>query len=108
MAITEMTNQEGLSEMGRRLREYRLGQDLTAELLATQAGLSVTTVLNAERGKNPSLETVVKILRNLGRLEKLNAFLPEPTISPMGLLNRGTPKPRQRASGSYGAGEDNG
>jgi transcriptional regulator with XRE-family HTH domain len=108
MAITEMTNQEILSEMGRRLREYRLGQDLTAESLATRAGLSVTTILNAERGKNPTLETVVKILRNLGRLENLNAFLPEPTISPMELLRRGTPKMRQRASGSYGADEDNG
>ena len=108
MAITEMTNQEVLSEMGRRLREYRLGQDLTAESLATRAGLSVTTILNAEKGKNPTLETVVKILRNLGRLENLNAFLPEPTISPMELLKRGTPKMRQRASGSHGADEDNG
>ena len=107
MAIMEMTNQEVLSEMGRRLREYRLGQDLTAELLATQAGLSVTTVLNAERGRNPTLETMIKILRKLGRLENLNAFLPEPTISPMELLNRGTPQPRQRASGSHGAGEEN-
>ena len=103
MSITEMTNREVLAELGRRLREYRLGRDLTAEVLAERAGLSVTTVLNTERGKNPTLETVVKILRILGRLENLDAFLPSPTISPMDLLRRGTPKRRQRASGSHGA-----
>ncbi len=111
MAVAEMTDHEILAELGRRIREYRLGMDLAAEVVAERAGLSVTTVLNAERGKNPTLETVIKILRILGRLDNLDAFLPPPTISPMGLLRRGTVKTRQRASGSHGAmreGEEDG
>ena len=98
LSVNEMTDQEVLDEMGRRLREYRLARDLTAEALADRAGLSITTVLNAENGRNPKLETVIRILRMLGRLENLNAFLPEPRVSPMELLRRGTPKKRQRAS----------
>ena len=111
MSFTESTDREILAELGRRLREFRLGMDLTADLLAERAGLSVTTVLNAERGRNPTLETVVKILRILGRLDNLEAFLPAPGISPMDLLRRGTRKRRRRASGSHGtrgAGQDNG
>ena len=107
LSITEMTDQEVLHEMGRRIREYRLARNLTAEALADRTGLSIGTVLNAEKGRNPKLETVVRILRVLGRLENLNAFLPEPTVSPMDLLKRGSRKKRQRASsGRKGPGEN--
>ncbi len=84
------------------MREHRLALNLTAETAAERAGLSVTTVLNAEKGKNPTLETVVRLLRVLGRLDTLDGFLTSPTLSPMDLLRRGTRKKRQRASGGHG------
>ena len=102
LTITENTDQEVLQELGRRLREHRLTRNLTAETVAERAGLSVTTVLNAEKGKNPTLETVVRLLRVLGRLDTLDGFLGSPTLSPMDLLMRGNRRRRQRASGGHG------
>ena len=37
----------------------------------------------AERGDNPTLLTLLRMLRVYGRLPALEAFLPEPEISPM-------------------------
>ena len=75
-----------LKEIGRRLRGYRLQRNLTAEHVATRAGIQLRTLLSAERGANPRLGTLIKILRALDRLEALEAFLPEPGLSPMALL----------------------
>ena len=84
-------------EVGRRLQAYRLQQNLTVAEVSSRAGLNRNTVLNAEHGANPRLETVIKLLRVLGRLDALDALLPPPAVSPLQLLQfRG--KPRRRAS----------
>jgi len=83
--------------MGGRLLAYRLQLNLTVEEVATKAGLNRNTVLNAERGANPRLVTLIRLLRALDRLDALDAFLPPPRISPLALLaSQG--KPRRRAS----------
>lgn len=95
--FTEKTDKEILAEVGQRLRAYRVRMNLSAESVAQRAELSTTTVINAEAGRNPTLGTVVRILRVLGRLEALDSFLPEPMVSPMALLKRGSRTPRKRA-----------
>lgn len=93
-----MTNAQILAELGRRLRRYRLDRRGEAsEVAAERAGLSRATVEKAERGGNPTLETLVRLLRAYGRLEALDVFLPEPTVSPMEVLRRGRGRRRQRA-----------
>lgn len=90
---------EILAELGRRLQHYRLQQNRTVEELAAAAGVSARTVRRAEAGENPTLESIVRILRALGRLDALDAFLPMPLVSPLQLAAmRG--RQRQRASGS--------
>jgi transcriptional regulator with XRE-family HTH domain len=96
MAIANKTHIEILQEIGNRLRAYRLQRNLSQEDLAVQAGVNRTTVRDVERGKDSQLSTLAKILRALGRLEALDAFLPVPSVSPIQLMkSRG--KPRQRA-----------
>ena len=85
---------EILAELGERLKQCRLEQNLPLHAVAKMARLSRTTIVNAENGANPGMETFVRILRVLGRLEALEAFLPSPT--PEQLANRPR-KPRQRA-----------
>lgn len=92
---------EILQELGHRLRGYRLQQNLTQEDVATRAQLSRTTVANAEQGRDPRLSTLVRMLRVLGRLEALDAFLPPVTVSPLSLLETAG-RPRQRARGRSG------
>lgn len=89
-------DREILEEIGRRLREYRLQQNVAQAEIAERAELSPTTVKNAERGRDPRLSTLIRILRVLGRLEALDAFLPPPRVSPLAVL-RTAGKPRERA-----------
>lgn len=64
------------------------------------------TVARAERGHRPTLETVIRILRALNRVESLDAFLPPPLISPLELASlsgrerkrAGTPRKRRSHS----------
>ena len=88
-----------LAELGARVRAYRLQQNLTLAELARQAGVTPLTLQKLERGSNFTMETLVRLLRALGRLEQLDAFLPEPALSPLALLQQQQARQvRQRAS----------
>ena len=105
--FNQQTDPEISREVGRRLQTYRLQQNLTVADVSRRAGLNRNTVLNAEHGANPRLETLVKLLRVLGRLDALEAFLPPPTVSPLQLLqHRG--RARRRASRPRKSGKDRG
>lgn len=97
MILSQMTDTEIQRELGRRLREYRLQQNLAVEDLARLAGVSKTTLAKMERGMDFRLSSLLRILRALGRLDALDAFLPPPAISPMDLLRRRGRGPRRRA-----------
>jgi len=96
MAIASKTDDEILQELGTRLRAYRLQMNLSQGELAVRAGINRTTIRDAELGKDFQLSTMVKLLRGLGRLGDLDAFLPAPSVSPIQLMKR-QGKPRQRA-----------
>ncbi|MGH7718999.1 MAG: helix-turn-helix domain-containing protein [Gemmatimonadaceae bacterium] len=90
------TTDEILHEIGRRLQRYRLQQNRTLAEVAAEAGIGYRTAWRAEAGQHPTLATLVKILRALGRLDALDAMLPVPLASPLQLANlRG--RERQRA-----------
>ena len=96
MVIVSKTDCEILKELGGRLRSYRLQMNVTQAELATRAGVSRTTIRDAELGRDSQLSTLVKLLRALGRLGDLDAFLPAPSVSPIQLMKR-QGKPRRRA-----------
>lgn len=52
MVIAIKTDSEILTELGGRLRSYRLQMNLTQTELATRAGVSRTTIRDAELGKD--------------------------------------------------------
>ena len=67
---------------------------IDAAAAAERAGLSRNTLYRAEQGENPTLQTVIRLLRTYGRLPALGAFVPPVEISPMSRLRR-----RKGASG---------
>lgn len=75
MVIASKTDSEILKELGGRLRSYRLQMNLTQAELATRAGVSRTTIRDAELGKDSQLPTLVKFLRALGRLDNLGKLM---------------------------------
>lgn len=96
ISATSTTN-EVLHEIGARLQALRLQQNMTAKQLAQLAGVSLGTVNRAESGANVSLETMIRLLRAVNRLDALEDFLAIPLVSPLQLVAmRG--RERQRAS----------
>ena len=98
MKISEsQTTDEILIELGDRLRRYRLQQNRTVDEMSADAGVGFSTARRAESGANPTLETLVKLLRALGRLDALESFLPTPVVSPIQMAAL-SGRRRQRAS----------
>jgi transcriptional regulator with XRE-family HTH domain len=85
-----------MQHLGARLRALREARALTTVDAGAQTGLARRTIYRAEQGQNPTLLTIVRLLRLYGRLDALAAFLPEPELSPMRLLEA----QRQRRKGA--------
>lgn len=102
-----LTTDEILREIGERLRGYRLQQNRTLEDVAASAGVGLRTAGRAEAGERPTLATLVKLLRALGRLDALEAFLPEPLVSPIEMAKL-SGKVRERAGRRRRSGDDRG
>ena len=94
---THMTDTAALAEIGERLAQYRLGRNLTQAELAKEAGVSKRTVLRLEAGESTQLTNLIRIIRALGLLGNLDAFVPPPVSSPVEEL-RMQGKKRKRAS----------
>jgi len=107
MKITGSSDTAIQADLGQRLRRVRLNLNLTRAALAANIGLSVDTVRNAETGQNVSLETLIRLLRGLGRLSDLDLLLETDVPSPV-LLAKRLGKVRQRASGSHKKNEPDG
>ena len=80
------TDREVLETVGERLQALRRARGLTQGEAAERAGLSRNTLHRAERGENPTLLTVVRLLRVYGRLAAMEGFIPPLEISPMARL----------------------
>ena len=98
MDFYNMSDEAILAEIGRRLRRGRLNNNLTRASLAEQIDLSQDTIRNAENGRNVSMESLIRILRGLHRLEQLNELAVDRGPSPIELAKR-RGQMRQRASG---------
>ena len=94
--MQSMSEQAILGEIGARLRRERLNQNLTQAVIAERAGVRQPTIPAVERGDDFTMGTFIGILRGLGRLEVLEALLPEPASSPTQLA-QSAGRERQRA-----------
>ena len=94
-----LTDQAILRELGARLAATRLARNLTQAMLAEQAGVSKRTVERLESGEVAArLSGLVRVLRVLELLDRLENLVPAPTASPVEQL-RLAKRRRQRASG---------
>lgn len=87
-SISVATDPEVLQEIGKRLRSLRKARGMTLKDAANRAGLDRTTVSRAEHGDNPTLLTLLRLLRSYGRLGAIESFIPEPQVSPMNVIGR--------------------
>lgn len=92
-----------LTELGRRLANTRLQRNISQDELATEAGVSKSTVERLEAGKAVKLQSFVRVLRALDLLGELDRLVPKPLPSPIERLST-QGRRRKRASGSRGGG----
>lgn len=86
------------AELGERLKQARLNQNITQSQLAEHVGITRKAVLNAEKGQ-VSLAVFVAIMDGLNLTDDLDLFLPVQLISPLQLAKM-QGKRRVRASSS--------
>ena len=88
-----------LRELGSRLATARLARNLTQAALADEAGISKRTLERLESGEVAArLSALVRVCRALGLVDRLDALVPSPTVSPVDQLKLAGRR-RERASG---------
>jgi len=81
--LGHMTDEAVLERLGERLSRFRLDRNLTQADLAAEAGVHKNTVFRLEAGGSTQLKNLVRVLRVLGLLDRLDAIVPEPVPSPL-------------------------
>ncbi len=100
MDFYAMNDNAIVEELGQRIKRSRLNRNMTQSEVAEKSGLARYSISQLENGGNFSCLTLVKVLRTLECLEKLDSFLAPPGISPLQLAKM-QGKIRERASGQH-------
>ena len=86
MKLDSMSDPAIAREIGNRLHRERLNRNVSQSELAANAGISRRALQNLESGKPCTMNSLIRVLRSLDRLNALEAFLPEPALSPLQLV----------------------
>ena len=90
------SNEEFLRELGKRIREVRIGLDMTQNDAAKKAGVTAKTISRIENGEDLAVSTMLNVLRALGMVQNIDALVPEPTARPSVLIANDKEKQRVR------------
>ena len=71
--IYMLTDIEICDRIGVKIKTVRLKQNMSQEELADKSGVSISTIKRMEEGEVKTLESLIRILRTLG---KLDIFIP--------------------------------
>jgi transcriptional regulator with XRE-family HTH domain len=96
MRITNLTTDDAvLEELGVRLARVRLDLELTQRELATEAGIGAATVKRLESGRAVGSDTLVRVLRAVGRLGAVEELVPQAVPRPLEQLTAATDRRRR-------------
>ena len=80
------TTSELETMLGEQIRAERLRKNMTMQVLARAAGISVQTLRSLEEGTGGRVAALIRVSRALGRTSWLQSFRPPVAISPMQML----------------------
>ena len=75
------------SKIGERLKAVRLKQNITQQALAEESGVSLSSVKKIEKGEIGSFDSLLRVLRTLGKLDVLLPLVEEEQLSPSEYYN---------------------
>lgn len=84
------------SELGQKLNSLRLSKNINQSTLAKEAGVSRRTISRMENGEGISLDTLIRVMRALGVVDRLATLLPDPETRPVERIKLGG-RERKRA-----------
>ena len=91
-----------LLKIGAKVKSIRLKQNITQESLAEASNVSLSSVKNIENGKIKSFDSLLRVLRILGKLDIFQPLIDEEQLSPneyYELINSTNKRKRKRAVG---------
>ena len=74
---------ESLEEIGARIRNQRIASHFTQDDLARRAGISLSSVRRIEQGQSVQFDTILRVLKVLNLLSKMEVTFPVQQITPM-------------------------
>ena len=104
----QLSPDEVLRELGRRIERRRLDLGLTQAAVADRAGLGKRTVERIEDGEDFQVSTLIGLLRVLDLMDGLDRLIPETgpgssdALKPGGPLDRGARRPMLDATHEEG------
>lgn len=99
-----LTDIELCNRIGVKMKTVRLKQNMSQEELANKSGVSISTIKRMEDGEVKTLESLIRILRTLGKLDIFIPLVEEEQLSPneyYELTNKANKHKRKRASKGY-------
>ena len=95
------TSEQIEKALGDRIEQIRLSRNITQQMLADEAGISLRTIRRLEKGEGTSLDTFIRVLIAFGIQENLKNILPDPNARPLERVgNLGSERKRARPSES--------
>lgn len=91
-----------LSRIGAKVKSVRLKQNITQSSLAEAANVSLSSVKKIENGEIKSFDSLLRVLRVLGKLDFFQPIVDEEQLSPSEyyeLVNTANKRTRKRAVG---------
>ena len=71
-----------LSRIGNKLKTVRLKQNITQQSLSETANVSLSSIKKMEKGEIRSFDSLLRVLRILGKLDILQPLVEEEQLSP--------------------------
>ena len=102
--IYMLTDIEICDRIGVKIKTVRLKQNMSQEELADKSGVSISTIKRMEEGEVKTLESLIRILRTLGKLDIFIPLVNEEQLSPneyYELASKANKLVRNRASKGY-------
>lgn len=99
-----LTDIELCNRIGVKIKTVRLKQNMSQDELADKSGVSISTIKRMEDGEVKTLESLIRILRTLGKLDIFIPLVEEEQLSPneyYELTNKTNKHKRKRASKGY-------
>ena len=99
-SINRMPVSQAVVMLGKRFKEYRLSYNLTQKEVSERTGINIITIRKFENGQlyNITLQTFLRLLKVLDRLEYIDQLLPEIPMSAYMYDKMTSNKPRRARS----------